>query len=943
MVKYLLSFALVGLFWQSGLSQTRQLSGQVLDKNSGEPLPFTNIFINNTTIGTAADANGNFTLKNIPYGDVDVVFSYIGYQSYHHHLVVDQPGPFQMTIRLTPDAKELSGIEIKSVKDKEWEKQLDKFEKIFLGKTKTSTSCKITNSWVLDFSEDTDNNLLLAKAAQPLEIDNLALGYKITFYLKDFRAGPQDYSILGYIRFEEIPTQDPNQALKWTLNRREVYVKSDRKLFKSILEGTTKDNGFLLYTDKPGYEKVRTRSAVFYSELDKTISKYPLDNIITPGTRPGEFSIKMKGRIEIHYLNEFAQKKTYKDIPYPVSWLEVNGGTVTVDQNGIVLNSVDVYFSGAMSTQRVSDMLPLNYSVDNSIAIEPTEVLVDELKYKRLQEKIYLTTDKPYYYPGENIWFKGSMNYSLPGMRDSLSNILYVELINPQRKIIQSHLLRIDSGFTKGDFVLSDTLTQGGYFIRAYTNWMRNYGEGQYFVKSIPVLKGSDRVVDVVAAEDKFSNGMSLSGNQSLYKTREKIVLSLKFTDKEGNPIAANVSVAVTDADQVVSVKEEKNILTDFPMPEKLGRQGLVELKYPVEYGITFFGQFTNEKKEPEKTTLTVVQGKFDDMVSIETTHEGKFWLNGFQFNDTLTFAFQARNSKGKPYGKVVIQNREIPPLDFIMKDFVLNVKHTDYPQRVDSYYEIPKDARLLQNVTIKGQKLSDATRNGVVYGEPDYVLSGEKLLSATVGSNLVVGLQGKIPGLQIQWGYDDLSLPHYKIRIRGGTSSIGAFGSTEPLVLVDGVPLPLDPSGANTMGDQLAVLDPSTVERIEVITRASPMFGVRGTNGVIAIYTKMGGYKAKENNQSLKSFNFIKMQGYYTARTFEHPDYGDPKVFAAVQADFRSTLYWNPEVKTNTKTGKVDLEFYASDQNSPYRIVVEGVTEAGEPVRGEYFLNVNK
>ena len=171
----------------------------------------------------------------------------------------------------------------------------------------------------------------------------------------------------------------------------------------------------------------------------------------------------------------------------------------------------------------------------------------------------------------------------------------------------------------------------------------------------------------------------------------------------------------------------------------------------------------------------------------------------------------------------------------------------------------------------------------------------------------------------------------------------MGAFGTTEPLVLVDGVPLPLDPSGANTMGDQLAVLDPSTVERIEVITRASPMFGVRGTNGVIAIYTKMGGYKAKENNQSLKSFNFIKMQGYYSARTFEHPDYSDPKVFSAVQADFRSTLYWNPQVKTNTKTGRVDLEFYASDQNSPYRIVVEGVTEAGEPVRAEYFLNVNK
>jgi hypothetical protein len=556
---------------------------------------------------------------------------------------------------------------------------------------------------------------------------------------------------------------------------------------------------------------------------------------------------------------------------------------------------------------------------------------------------VYVTTDKPYYYPGENIWFKGSMKYSIPEMRDSLSQILYVDLINPQRKIIQSHSLRIDSGFVKGDFVLSDTLTQGGYFIRAYTNWMKNYGEEHYFVKSVPVLSVSDRVSEGVDGQNKFSSGMSISVSKNMYNAREKIELTLILKDKEGNPIAANLSVAVTDTDQVIPVREEKNILTDFPMPKKPMRQGLVELKYPVEYGVTFFGQFNNDKKEPEKTTLTVVQGKFEDMVSIETTHDGKFWLNGFQFYDTLTFAFQAKNSKGKPYGYVQIQNREVPPLGFSMKDFVLNVTHTNYPQRIDSYYEIPKDVRLLQNVTIKGQKLSEATRSGVVYGEPDYILSGEKLLSATVGGNLVVGLQGKIPGLEIQWGRDDFGLPHYRIKIRGGSSSIGYLGTTEPLVLVDGIPLAQDPSGANTMGDQLAILDPSTVERIEVITSASPAFGVRGTNGVIAIYTKTGGYKGRDGDQSLKSFNFIKMQGYYRPRTFEHPDYSDAKILASVQADFRSTLYWNPDVKTNNKTGKVDLAFYASDQNSPYRIVVEGITEEGEPVRGEYFFNVNK
>jgi outer membrane receptor protein involved in Fe transport len=60
---------------------TGKISGTVVDKDTNEPLPGANIVIEGTTMGTAADVNGNFFIINVPPGRYTVVASMIGYQS----------------------------------------------------------------------------------------------------------------------------------------------------------------------------------------------------------------------------------------------------------------------------------------------------------------------------------------------------------------------------------------------------------------------------------------------------------------------------------------------------------------------------------------------------------------------------------------------------------------------------------------------------------------------------------------------------------------------------------------------------------------------------------------------------------------------------------------------------------------------------------------------
>jgi TonB-dependent SusC/RagA subfamily outer membrane receptor len=69
-------------------------------------------------------------------------------------------------------------------------------------------------------------------------------------------------------------------------------------------------------------------------------------------------------------------------------------------------------------------------------------------------------------------------------------------------------------------------------------------------------------------------------------------------------------------------------------------------------------------------------------------------------------------------------------------------------------------------------------------------------------------------------------------VRIRGATS---IYGSSEPLYVLDGVPIQPGPGGS------LTGIDPYDIESIEVLKDPADtaLYGMRGANGVIVIKTK--------------------------------------------------------------------------------------------------------
>jgi len=145
------------------------------------------------------------------------------------------------------------------------------------------------------------------------------------------------------------------------------------------------------------------------------------------------------------------------------------------------------------------------------------------------QEKVYLQMDKPYYSAGDDIWFKAYVVTASEHLLSAISGVLNVDLIDDRDSIKQSVKLPIVNGLTWGDFALPDTLTEGNYRIRAYTNWMRNAGDDYFFDKTIAIVNA---ITNNVSARARFAYG-TLNGKQ-------QINAAIDYTGPEGKLYKGN-------------------------------------------------------------------------------------------------------------------------------------------------------------------------------------------------------------------------------------------------------------------------------------------------------------------------------------------------------------------------------------------------------------------
>ena len=112
----IISIANIGILTTNSLAQSNparsDIKGFVKDMNSGEALPFANILLKGTNLGTTTNTDGYFVLVNVPVGLCLLQVQYIGYGLKTIEVKNLPEGTAPLQIELKPTIINLQGVTV---------------------------------------------------------------------------------------------------------------------------------------------------------------------------------------------------------------------------------------------------------------------------------------------------------------------------------------------------------------------------------------------------------------------------------------------------------------------------------------------------------------------------------------------------------------------------------------------------------------------------------------------------------------------------------------------------------------------------------------------------------------------------------------------------------------------------------------------------------------
>ncbi|AIZ63307.1 hypothetical protein PK28_05640 [Hymenobacter sp. DG25B] len=381
------------------------LTGQVLDASTRQPLAFATVFLANTTHGTATDSTGHFTLTGFPGGQYEVVVSFVGYELYKRTL--DLQGPTVLPRVSLKPAAQLSEVVVRPGKNRRADYQ--KFIAQFIGTTTFSKQCRIENPEDVVVINDPGSGELVAVAPRNLRIVNQALGYRITYHQFNFKVN-YHFNRLAFVGapvFEELQSADVQQQQRWQENRRRAYLGSLPHFLRSVRENRLPEEGYVVQTlvSEPSSDAAKQRAALAGDSLAQVFSpepsilvrvyKQPLmaSQLRSEDAASGRVKLQFPASLRVTYQGEkpdnvyvmrmanarrnavqeasSKQWSTAKSgtavgsLPYQevqeVSQLWLLGPEAVILSNGYLSNPLSLMVDGYWAFEKVGEALPLDY------------------------------------------------------------------------------------------------------------------------------------------------------------------------------------------------------------------------------------------------------------------------------------------------------------------------------------------------------------------------------------------------------------------------------------------------------------------------------------------------------------------------------------------------------------------------------------------------------
>ena len=585
------------------------IQGKVTDSKTGETIPFCNITLGNSYNGTSTNELGEFvlTLKSIP---TKLTFTHLNYERF----TIDVKDSQTLNIRLTPLVNVLDEIVLKpiNVKDKY---AISLAKKAFYKTNTTSSLKKYGKAFYRQKSKNGNEYSELSEIIYDIRYSSSGINdWEILegrYAVKEEKINNKNYTLFSKILqslqpytddlifplrsdFESFYTVRLIDLIKTTKSKIAVlHFKPLKHITTSILEGeiyvdtntsqilkvtgTLLDDNFksVKFTEKNTYKKNYSLAyeMVFkeaskgdfvmdYIKVDQEFDYYKDDMLkthvssnsnltffehYTPKTEKNLGSFFVRNNSDWENLNKIGyNKKFWRDNPIikrtPVENEVINAFEKNNSFESIFLNS----------REQVS--LIQSKLFGNSLIKKIGDLLNNSRNYNPI-EKVYLHLDKDIVSVGDDIWFSA---YSVLGANHYYSNaskIVYIDLIDPENKIVLSKQTLIQNGKGEGNIEIPKNLKSGLYQIRSYTQWMRNSDPTFFYKKSLKILNPKNNLKSKDNAKQMIDLQFFPEGGNSIVGINSK--LAFKAINSNGNGIDVKGKIINSKGKNIANFKSQ--------------------------------------------------------------------------------------------------------------------------------------------------------------------------------------------------------------------------------------------------------------------------------------------------------------------------------------------------------------------------------------------------
>lgn len=304
--------------------------------------------------------------------------------------------------------------------------------------------------------------------------------------------------------------------------------------------------------------------------------------------------------------------------------------------------------SGLFSLFAFLTLLNLNAQVKTTDIVDSYQDYTSDAR-----EVVYVHLNKSAYIKGESIGFTAYVLDKKDKKPSQLTTNLYISIEDENNNVVKQKLLKVEQGVASNVIVLDSTFTSGYYNFKAYTNWMRNFDEQNYFVESIRIIDPkAEEYIETASAKNSVDAQFLPEGGHLLNGVVNNVGVVLKDSKGYGIP---SIKGEVRD--------HKDNLITDF----EVNKFGIGRFPLRAESGKIYKINFTylnkafsftlNEKIEPIGVTLSLVNHRNKAIVSLITNKESLEVL------------------KNRPYTLAIHNGEKITTLDIVFDNELTIIK----------------------------------------------------------------------------------------------------------------------------------------------------------------------------------------------------------------------------------------------------------------------------